>query len=80
MGTLLRVLTVGTLAGDLSSRSLVALGVNKGPAYFEPFTRLCLSGEVRTSIDSTYPLAEPGAALTRVGEGRALGKIVVVPA
>lgn len=79
VGTMLRVLTVGALAGLLTGRSLGMLGVNEGPAHFEPLARLCVRGEVRIHIDRTYPLEETPAALAHVGEGRALGKVVVVP-
>jgi NADPH:quinone reductase-like Zn-dependent oxidoreductase len=38
---------------------------------------LCVSGDVHIHIDRTYPLDETPQALARVGEGRALGKVVV---
>jgi NADPH:quinone reductase-like Zn-dependent oxidoreductase len=75
--TLLRVLTVGTLAGLLTGRRLGVLAVREGPAHFAPVAELCVAGELTTHIDRTFPLDEVPEALARVGEGRALGKVVV---
>jgi NADPH:quinone reductase-like Zn-dependent oxidoreductase len=77
--TLLRVLTVGWAAGRLTGRSIGVLVVKEGPDHFGPLAELCVDGQVRIHIDRTYPLDEAPAALARVGEGRALGKVVVVP-
>jgi NADPH:quinone reductase-like Zn-dependent oxidoreductase len=77
--TLLRVLTVGSLAGRLTGRSIGVLVVKSGPAQFEPLADLCAAGEVSIHIDRTFTLDEVPAALTHVGEGHALGKVVVVP-
>ena len=76
---LLRVLTAGFVAGRLSGRSIGVLVVKEGPEHFAPLADLCVAGEVRIHIDRTFSLDEVGAALARVGEGRALGKVVVVP-
>ena len=76
---LLRVLTVGSVIGRLTGRSMGVLAVKEGPAHFEPVADLCVTGEVRIHIDSTVTLDEVPAALARVGEGRALGKVVVCP-
>jgi NADPH:quinone reductase-like Zn-dependent oxidoreductase len=48
-------------------------------AHFEPLALLCVDGEVRIEIDRTFSLEEVPEALARVGEGRALGKVVVTP-
>ncbi|MGH3371175.1 MAG: zinc-binding dehydrogenase, partial [Nocardioidaceae bacterium] len=74
---LLRVLTAGTVVGRLSRRWIGVLAVKEGPAHFEPLTALCVSGEVRIHIDRTFALDDVPAALAHVGEGRALGKVVV---
>ena len=74
---LLRVLTVGSVVGRLSGRSIGVLAVKEGPTHFEPLADLCVAGEVRIHIDRVFPLDEVPAALARVGEGRALGKVVV---
>jgi NADPH:quinone reductase-like Zn-dependent oxidoreductase len=74
---LLAVVTVGWLAGRLTQRRLGMLVVKEGPAHFEPMAELCLAGEIRIHIDRTFDLAEVAQALAHVGEGRALGKVVV---
>ena len=74
---LLRVLTVGWAAGRATGRSIGVLMVKQGPAHFEPLADLCVSGDVRIHIDRCVTLDEVPAALARVGEGRALGKVVV---
>ena len=75
--TLLRVLTIGQLAGRLTRRRLGVLVVKEGPASFEPLAARCAAGEIDVHIDRTFPLDETARALARVGEGRALGKVVV---
>jgi NADPH:quinone reductase-like Zn-dependent oxidoreductase len=76
---LLRVLTVGSVVGRLTGRSIGVLAVKEGPAHFEPVADLCVTGQVRIHIDRTFTLEELPDALARVGEGRALGKVVVSP-
>jgi len=75
--TLLRVLTVGFAAARLTGRSMGVLVVKEGPPHFEPLADLCVAGEVTVHIDRTFALDEVPAALAHVGEGRALGKVVV---
>jgi NADPH:quinone reductase-like Zn-dependent oxidoreductase len=74
---LLRVVTVGSLVGRLTGRRLGVLVVRPGPAAFTPLAELCLAGEIDIHIDRTYGLDEVAEALAHVGEGRALGKVVV---
>jgi NADPH:quinone reductase-like Zn-dependent oxidoreductase len=74
---LLRVLTVGSVVGRLTDRSIGVLAVKEGPAHFEPVADLCVTGEVRIYIDRSFNLEGLPDALARVGEGRALGKVVV---
>ena len=75
--SLLRVLTVGVVVGRLTGRRLGVLVVRQGPAGFEPLAPRCVAGEVRICIDRTFTLDEVPEALAHVGEGRALGKVVV---
>lgn len=77
--SLLRIITVGAAIGALSGRRLGILVAHEGPAWFEPVAERCVAGDLRIGIDSTFPLAEAPRALARVGEGRALGKVVVTP-
>jgi len=74
---LLRVLTVGALVGIFSGTRIGLLAVKQGPAHFAPVAEKCASGEIDILIDRTYTLDETAEALTHVGEGRALGKVVV---
>jgi NADPH:quinone reductase-like Zn-dependent oxidoreductase len=74
---LLRVLSVGWVAGRLTGRSIGVLAVNAGPAHFEPLADLCVAGDISIHIDRTFSLDQVPAALAHVGEGRALGKVVV---
>ncbi|CAI9414260.1 NAD(P)-dependent alcohol dehydrogenase [Nocardioides sp. T2.26MG-1] len=80
VGTMLRVLTVGSLVGLVSRRSIGVLAVKEGPEHFSPLGERCASGEVACHLDRTFALDEVPAALACVGEGRALGKVVVVAA
>ncbi len=76
---MLRVLTIGAIAGKVTGRSIGVLVVKEGPEHFKPFADLCVAGEVDIHIDRTYPLDEVADAMSHVGEGRALGKVVVTP-
>ncbi len=76
---LLRVLTVGSVAAVVTGRRMGVLAVKLGPAHFQPLAELCVAGAVGIHVDRTYGLEEVPAALARVGEGRALGKVVVEP-
>jgi NADPH:quinone reductase-like Zn-dependent oxidoreductase len=77
VGALLRVLTIGSLAGRLTHRRLGVLAVKEGPTHFAPVADLCVTGDLGIHIDRTYTLDEVPEALARVGEGHALGKVVV---
>ena len=75
---LLRVMTIGWIAGRLTHRRMGVLAVKDGPAQFEPLADLCISGEVSIHIDRTFGLDDVPEALAYVGEGRSLGKSVVI--
>jgi NADPH:quinone reductase-like Zn-dependent oxidoreductase len=74
---LLRVVTVGSIVGRLTHRRMGMLIVKEGPAHFEPLADLCIAGDVSVHVDRTFGLDDVPAALAYVGEGRALGKVVV---
>jgi NADPH:quinone reductase-like Zn-dependent oxidoreductase len=74
---LLRVLTIGSVAGRLTHRRLGVLAVKEGPMHFESVAELCVAGDLRIHIDRTFTLDEVPQALACVGEGRALGKVIV---
>jgi NADPH:quinone reductase-like Zn-dependent oxidoreductase len=75
--TLLRVMTAGAILGRFTGRRLGVLAVKQGPAHFEPLAERCIAGDVDIHIDRTFALDEVPQALAHVGEGRALGKVVV---
>ncbi|MBG6223616.1 NADPH:quinone reductase-like Zn-dependent oxidoreductase [Arthrobacter sp. CAN_A2] len=77
--TLVQILTLGAALGLLSGQRLGVLAVRQGPAHFEPVAQRCIDGDLRIRIDRTYPLDEVSEALTYVGSGHALGKVVVIP-
>lgn len=74
---LLRVVTAGAILGRLTGRRIGLLVVKPGPTHFQPMADLCVSGDIRIHIDRTFGLEEVPQALAHVGEGRALGKVVV---
>ncbi|MEX2280405.1 MAG: NAD(P)-dependent alcohol dehydrogenase [Acidimicrobiia bacterium] len=75
--SLLRIVTFGALASRITGRSMGLLIVKLGPKHFEPLASRCVSGEVDIHIDRTFRLEEVPQALAHVGEGRALGKVVI---
>jgi NADPH:quinone reductase-like Zn-dependent oxidoreductase len=78
--TLLRLLTVGWIAGRVTGRRIGILAVRTGPTRFGPLADLCVAGDVDIHIDRTFTLDEVPEALAHVGEGRSLGKVVVTVA
>jgi NADPH:quinone reductase-like Zn-dependent oxidoreductase len=74
---LLRVVTVGALIGTMTGRRLGVLAVKPGPAHFSPLADRCIAGDIRIHIDRVFPLEQVPEALTYVGDGHALGKVVV---
>lgn len=75
--SLLRVLTVGSVIGPLTRRRIGVLAVKEGPKHFAPVADLCMSGDLGIHVDRTFTLDEVPQALAWVGEGHALGKVVV---
>ena len=74
---LLAIVTVGSIIGRLTRRRLGLLVVRQGPAHFTPLTELGVAGDIGIHIDRTFRLDEVPEALRYVGEGYALGKVVV---
>lgn len=79
VGAVLRILTAGFVVGRLTRRRIGVLAVKEGPEHFRPLAELCAAGDVGIHIDRTFTLEETAAALARVGEGRSLGKVVIIP-
>ncbi len=74
---LLRVMTAGWIAGRLTGRRMGVLAVKEGPSHFVPLAELCIAGDVDIHIHRTFGLDDVRDALAHVGEGHALGKVVV---
>ncbi len=74
---LLRVLTIGSLAARATGRRMGVLVVRQGPTSFTQLADLCVAGEIVIHVDRTFGLDDVAGALAHVGEGRALGKVVV---
>ena len=74
---LLRALTVGFVAGRATGRRMGVLAVKAGPAHFRPLTDLIVARDVAIHIDRTFDLDDVPAALAHVGDGHALGKVVI---
>ena len=72
-------MTVGWIAGRLTGRRMGVLAVKEGPSHFEPLADLCIAGDVDIHIHRTFGLDDVRDALAHVGEGHALGKVVVTP-
>ncbi len=70
-------MTVGWIAARLTNRRMGILAVREGPAHFEALAELCVAGNIAIHIDRTFGLDEVPDALAYVGEGHALGKVVV---
>jgi NADPH:quinone reductase-like Zn-dependent oxidoreductase len=74
---LLRVLTVGVVAARVTGRRMGVLVVRQGPDSFTQLADLCVAGDIGIHVDRTFGLDDVAEALAHVGEGRALGKVVV---
>lgn len=77
--TLIRIVTVGAALGLMTGRRMGLLIAREGPRYFEPVAERCIAGELRIHIDRTFSLDEVPQALAYLGDGRALGKVVITP-
>jgi NADPH:quinone reductase-like Zn-dependent oxidoreductase len=75
--SLLRIVTVGALAARITGRRMGVLVVRPGPDAFTPLAELCVGGAISIRIDRAFALDDVAEALAHVGEGRALGKVVV---
>ena len=74
---LLQALVAAALPGR--SRKVGVLAVRLGVQHLAPFVDLCQTGKVATVIDRRYPLSEVPQALQYLGEGKAKGKVIVIP-
>ena len=79
MPTLLGVATIGVALGLLTGRRMGVLALRQGPVHFMPAAELSVAGDLRIRVDRTFTLDQVPQALAYVGQGRALGKVVVTP-
>ncbi|WP_405181727.1 NAD(P)-dependent alcohol dehydrogenase [Nocardia sp. NBC_01377] len=77
---LLRIATVGALTGVVTGRRIGVLAVKLGPTHFTPLAEQHTAGRLDIHIDRRFTLEDAPEALAYVGEGHALGKVVVVNA
>ena len=75
--TLLSVLLVGPLLGRGAGRKVRVLVVRQSPADLVTVADLCRAGTIVPVIDRRFPLSEVPEAIRHLGEGRALGKLVI---
>jgi NADPH:quinone reductase-like Zn-dependent oxidoreductase len=66
-------------AGQRGRRRIGVLAVRQGAAHFAAVTDMCVSGDVDIHIDRTFGLDDVPEALAHVGEGHALGKVIITP-
>lgn len=69
----------GLINGAGGGSGSFALQLAKRAGEVPPLAERCLKGEVEIHVDSTFGLGEVPEALAHVGEGRALGKVVIEP-
>lgn len=77
--TILAVASLGTMTSKPDGQQLGLVVHQPDVGQLAELGALIATGEVKPAIDHVYPLAETPEAFRRIGEGRALGKLVVVP-
>jgi NADPH:quinone reductase-like Zn-dependent oxidoreductase len=83
-GTMRRIgasLTVGPVVSLATGRRMGLMLAWKPfePGSIEELVRLHAAGALRAPIDSRYPLEEAAEAIRRVDQGKALGKVLIIP-
>lgn len=79
VGSLLQVAILGALIGRKRRQHLQVLIYHAAASDSAELAASCLSGALRPIIDGVYPLAQGAQALRRLGNGQAIGKVVVTP-
>jgi NADPH:quinone reductase-like Zn-dependent oxidoreductase len=75
--TLLQVLLIGPLLGRAQDAKVRVLAVRQSVADLLAMAELCQAGTITPVIDRRFSLAGVPDALRYLGEGRALGKLVI---
>lgn len=79
MGAFLSTLFWGPLLGPLSGRKMGILVAEANEADLVTIVQKIVEKRLRVIIDKVFPLQETREALRYLGEGKALGKVLVVP-
>lgn len=77
--TILAVASIGAMTSKPEGQQLGLVLHRPDVKQLAELGALIAAGEVKPAIDRVYPLAETAEAFRRIGEGQALGKLVVVP-
>ena len=79
MNAVLQNAALGPLVGRATGCRIGMLAVRPGPDRFAPLAQRIVDGDVRVHVDQVLPLERVPDALVLIGEGRAIGKIVITP-
>lgn len=77
MPRLLQVVTLGTAITKLTDVTMRVMMAKPNRDDLATLGGMVEAGEIATMIDRTYPLEDVAAAMRRLGEGQALGKLVI---
>jgi NADPH:quinone reductase-like Zn-dependent oxidoreductase len=77
LATLLQIFLLGPRIKRTTGKNVRVLLVQPNRKDLVSITELCEAGKVTPMIDRIYPLSEVPEALRHLGEGRALGKLVI---
>ena len=77
--TILAVATLGAMSSKPDGQQLGLVLHQPDVGQLAELGALIATGAVKPAIDRVYPLAETAEAFQRIGDGQALGKLVVVP-
>jgi NADPH:quinone reductase-like Zn-dependent oxidoreductase len=79
-GSILNVALMGLLIGMFGDQTITILPVNPNTKDLLHIAELVEVGTMTPVIDRCYPLAETAVAMQRLGEGQALGKVIITMA
>lgn len=79
IGSLLQIAALGALFGRRRRQRLGLLIYRASAADSAELAARCLSGALRPVIDGVYGLEQGAVAMRRLGDGLAIGKVVVTP-
>jgi NADPH:quinone reductase-like Zn-dependent oxidoreductase len=77
MNSMLQTLFFGPLLGLFGAKKVGILAAKANPKDFDSIVELMEAGAVKVLIDKRYALSEVADAMRYVGEGHALGKVII---